>query len=124
MNKSGIQGVSLIEVLLLVMILGILSGMGYPIVVHLVEEGRVQAAKSTALSINAAKQSFKMKHFRAEQEYSSQATDEGKYALLKAYLPSSNISLETLLPKGYRIGMNASIRDRVGLFGPKGEIHY
>ena len=120
-NKFGF---TLVEILLVVVLLGIISGLGYPLVIHLMDSGFERSAVSVAQSVNAAKQSYKMRHYQANQEYGRQSNETDRYALIKEYMPHGNVGLNDLLPKGYSVELGSSIRDRVGLRGPKGEISY
>lgn len=124
MNASSKSGLSLVEMLLVVVLIGTVSGIGYPIISNIMEEGKKQSAKSTVQCLNAAKQSFKMKNFRAKQLYANQPTNEARYNLIKSYLPNSNTSLQNLFPKGYQVEMNEDLDSEVKLQGPKGVIQY
>lgn len=120
-NKSGF---SLVEVLLTIVLIGVVSGLCYPVVVNLLEKCKDESAICSAECVNAAKKSFWMRNPRAEQEYMNQTSDAAKYALIKDYLPDPSTTFDRALPKGYQLKMNARIRSRVGIFKGNSELEY
>lgn len=120
-NKSGF---SLVEVLLTIVLIGVVSGLCYPVVVNLLDKCKDESAICSAECINAAKKSFLMRNPRAEQEYMHQSSEEAKYILIKDYLPDPSTPFDRALPKGYQLKMNARIRSRVGIIKGKSEIEY
>lgn len=124
MKKPNKSGFTLVEVLLVVVLLGVISGLGYPLIIHLMDSGLERSAVSMAQSVNAAKQSYKMRNYKADQEYGKQSNEAARYGLIQEYMPHGNVGLNELLPKGYTLEIGSSIRDRVGLRGPKGAIIY
>lgn len=123
MNHNSRAGFSLVEILIVVVLIGILTTVSYPVVVGLMENGKSHSAIVIAQSLNAAKQSFRMKHFKAEEDYAKQGNDEAKFALIQPYIADSSSKLNQLMPKGYRVDLQG-MKDRVKLWGPKGEIVY
>lgn len=124
MKLNGKAGVSLVEVLLVIVLLGVLSNIVYPVLINILEKSREQAAICFAESVDAAKKSFWMRNANAEQEYARQRDDDSRYLLIKEYLPSGNIPLARALPPGYKLIMNSSILDRVEIINKEGEIVY
>lgn len=120
-NKSGF---SLIEVLLTIVLIGVISGLCYPIVTNLLDKCKDVSAICAAESVNAAKKSFWMRNPKAEQEYARQSTNEGRYSLIKDYLPNPNTSFDRALPKGYKLEMYPSIHDYVGILKGNSELDY
>jgi len=120
-NKSGF---SLVEVLLTIVLIGVFSGLCYPIIVNLLEKCNDESAICGAQCINAAKKSFWMRNPKAEQEYTRQTTDEAKYTLIKDYLPDPSTPFDRALPKGYQLKMHSSIRGHVGIIKGNSELGY
>lgn len=120
-NKSGF---SLVEVLLTIVLIGVISGLCYPVIANLLEKCKDESAICSAECINAAKKSFWMRNPKAEQEYIHRSTDEAKYTLIKDYLPDPSMSFDRVLPKGYHLVMHSSIRGRVGILKGNSELYY
>lgn len=112
------------EVLLVIVLLGVLGNIVYPVVTNILEKCREQAAICFAESVDAAKKSFWMRNANAEQEYAHQPDDNSRYILIKEYLPNGNIPLARALPPGYKLSMSSNIRDRVEISNKEGEIVY
>lgn len=65
------SGFTLVELLLTIVLIGLISGLCYPIVTNLLEKCRDESAISAAQCVNAAKKSFWMRSPKADQEYIS-----------------------------------------------------
>ncbi|MCA9357622.1 prepilin-type N-terminal cleavage/methylation domain-containing protein [Candidatus Kaiserbacteria bacterium] len=115
---------SLPEILLVVVLLGIVSAVSVPLVFNLLESGHRELAKSVAHSMNAAKHSFTMRQYNAEQLYAHAINDVERYQLIQPYLPGSGDTSDTLLPEGYHIRFHALLKQKVELTGPEGLIVY
>lgn len=117
-------GFTLVEVMLTIVLIGLISGLCYPIVTNLLENCKDESAKCSAECINAAKKSFWMRNPTAEQKYSHQSTNEDKYKLVKDYLPDPTTQFDHALPSGYQLDMGSSIRSRVGILKGNHALEY
>ncbi|OAI50840.1 hypothetical protein AYO37_00150 [Opitutia bacterium SCGC AG-212-L18] len=120
-NKSGF---SLVEVMLTIVLIGLISGLCYPIVAHLFGKCKDESARCLAESIGAAKKSYWMRKLNAKQEYANKTTDEEQYALIRDYLSDSSMTFDQVLSrlKGYRLVMGSDVSDRVRVFNGIDEI--
>ena len=124
MRFNNKKGATLIELLLVIILLSIFGSLCYPIATNVIQKCTEQSVICFAQSVEAAKISFRMRNPKANQEYLKQTTNEGRYDLIKEYLPNGNGPLTRALPPGYDLMMNASIDDRVEVINKKGEIVY
>lgn len=118
------SGFSLIEVLLVVVLLGVLSSLSYPIVINIIQKSTEESVICFAKSVDAAKSSFWIRNPKAEQEYAKQTTNDERYDLIREYLANGKISLVRSLPSGFKLIMPKNISNSVEVLNKEGEIVY
>lgn len=122
-NKLGF---SLVEVMLTIVLIGLISGLCYPIVANLSGKCKDESARCLAESIGAAKKSYRMRKLNAKQEYANKTTDEEQYALIRDYLPDPSITFDQVLSHldGYKLRMGSDVSDRVRVFNGIHEVKF
>jgi prepilin-type N-terminal cleavage/methylation domain-containing protein len=95
------RGFSLADVLIALVLVGIVSGIAYPVYVNITTSVNWSAAVAKANTLNAAQASFKA----AEPSYATLWTgdSQAKYTLLRAYIPGAPVDLAYSAGTGFEV---------------------
>lgn len=128
LTRSKRQAFSLVEMMACVSIIGIIAFMAIPSVTRMRGDSERNLAIARAEALNLAQASFIQVRGRtqASLDWSSAASTQNKYNLLRPYLSFSETTVTAFMPSGYSVTFPASITTmtKVALISPTGTIFY
>ncbi len=127
-HKKSRSGFSLVEMMACVSIIGIIAFMAIPSVTRMRSDSERNLAIARAEALNLAQASYIQVRGRTQAalDWSSAASVEAKYTLLRPYLSFSETTLAAFMPSGYAVTFAPSITSitKAALTGPTGIIYY
>lgn len=108
-NLCRLSGMTLIEIVIALVVVGIMLTFGVPAIAGLSENGNRKVAIARCESLFAGQQLYKNRVSNASAVYGTYTTQSGRYSLIKAYVPGAPSSIDDYTPDGFTIILQASL---------------
>lgn len=118
------RGVTLSEVIVVLLLVGILSALALPFVPDAFSHSNDHQARVRAEALQSAQLVYRSRIPMADENWASAGTDAARYALLRnaGYLPMSPVQWNWYQPDGYIFIFGPSLTDRVTILKANGEL--
>lgn len=120
------SGVTMVEIVIVVVVLAILTLVIVPRVTGLVPAASDRSAITRAEALNNGMFTYRQRIVGAQTNWTAATTDDAKYLLLfgAGYMPNSASTLPLFAPASYTLAFPANLTGRVTVTGPSGAIAY
>jgi len=118
------RGLTTVEAIGMLVILGIMAGLSYPAMAGLRQSGLDQQAIGIAQTLNQAQQTYNLRVANAETSWEAVTDSASKYQLISQYVPFATTNLSAYEPNGYTLALGATLGTKVQITGPNGSVAY
>lgn len=116
---------TLVEVICVIVIMGILSGITYTYFRDAIPIAQDRQAISAANTINGAKKAYELRVSTAASSWASAANDSARFLLIRDRIAFAEaMTLTQFTPTGYTFNLGTTITARVTITGSSGAISY
>jgi len=117
-------GMTLVEGIGMVVLVGIMAGLGFPAITGLRQAGQDQQAIGIAQALNQAQQTYQLRVANAATNWAGVSDSPSKYLLISGYVPYAADTLADYEPSGYTLTLGSTLSTKVTITGPSGPVSY
>ncbi|HEX3729319.1 MAG TPA: hypothetical protein VHV47_05915 [Opitutaceae bacterium] len=119
-QPGRLSGLTTVEAVGMVIILGLMAGLAYPAIYGLRQSGMDQQAVGVAQTLNQAQQTYSLRVANAETNWEAAADSSAKYQLVSGYIPYATASLSDYEPAGYALTLGTTLNTKVAIANSQG----
>jgi type II secretory pathway pseudopilin PulG len=117
---ARLSGMTLVEGIGMIVLVGLMAGLAFPAITGLRQAGLDQQAIGIAQALNQAQQTYQLRVANAASNWAGATDSESKYLLIEGYVPYAADSLADYAPSGYTLTLGSTLGTKVVVTGPGG----
>ena len=125
LNHTSRRGFTLVEVICVIVLMAILSGLTYTYFRDAIPVAQDKQAISAANTINGAKKAYELRVSTAAATWAAASSDADRFLLIRDRISfAESMTLAQFTPSGYTFNLGSTITARVTITGPSGAVTY